>query len=72
MFRTLAATTAQNFTVEEFSADKAYSSFANLEIADELGATPFVPFKMNARGDTRPGLWERMFCEFTLNREDFL
>jgi transposase len=72
MFRTLAATTAQNFTVAEFSADKAYSSFANLQYADELGAVPYVPFKVNARGETRPGIWEKMYCQFTLNREDFL
>jgi transposase len=68
----LAATTAQNFTVRELAADKAYSSHTNLEFVDELGAVPFVPFKINSRGDTRPGIWERMYCEFTLNREDFL
>ena len=72
LFRSLAATTAQNFTPAEFSADKAYSSQANLEFADGLGAVPYIPFKINARGDTRPGVWERMFCEFTLNRGEFL
>jgi hypothetical protein len=48
------------------------SSFANLEFADGLGAVPYVPFKVNARGDNRPGIWETMFCQFTLNREAFL
>lgn len=72
MFRQLAATTAQNFRVDEFSADKAYSSHANLEFADELGAKPFVAFKVNSRGETRPGVWERMHAHFTLRRDDFL
>jgi transposase len=72
MFRQLAATTATNFKPEEFSADKAYSSFANLEFADGLGVVPYVPFKVNARGDNRPGIWETMYAHFTLKRDEFL
>lgn len=72
MFRQLALTAAQNFRVDEFSADKAYSSFANLEFAEELGATPYIAFKVNSRGDTRPGIWERMHAHFTLRRDDYL
>ncbi len=33
---------------------------------------PLPPYKVNSRGDTRPGVWERMYCEFTLNRESWL
>ena len=72
MYRPLAETTARNFTIEEISADKAYSSYANLEFTDTLGAKPFIPFKAGSRGDTRPGPWERMFHYFSLNREEFL
>lgn len=72
MLPSLVATTAQNFTVGAVSADKAYLSESNLEFVDELGGVPFIPFKINSRGDTRPGIWERMFAEFTLNREAFL
>ena len=68
----LTATTAQNFTVREVSADKAYLSQKNLEFVDEMGAVPFIPYKVNSRGDSRPGVWERMYCEFTLNRESWL
>lgn len=71
-FRQLAATTARNFTVSEVSGDKAYLSEANLEFVDEMGAVPYIPFKVNSRGDGRPGIWERMFARFTLEREDFL
>jgi hypothetical protein len=49
MFKQLMATTAQNFTVREASADKAYSSFENLELVEEIGATPYIAFKVNAR-----------------------
>ena len=35
-------------------------------------AVPYVPFKINSRGDTRPGVWERMHAYFTLNRDEFL
>jgi len=72
MFKQLAHTTATNFAMEEVSADKAYSSYDNLELAESLGAVPYVPFKINSRGDTRPGVWERMHAYFTLNRDEFL
>ena len=72
MFKQLAATTRQNFTVNEMSGDKAYSSFANLEFVEEIGGTPYIAFKSNSRGETRPGIWEKMHAHFTLNREDYL
>ncbi|MBA4067554.1 MAG: transposase [Isosphaera sp.] len=72
VFKQLVATTGQNFTLAEVSADKAYSSYANLELVDEVGGTPFVAFKDNARGENRPGVWERMHAHFVLNRDDYL
>jgi len=72
MLPTLVATTAQNFTMKEVSADKAYSSFANLEFIADCDAEPFIAFKNNSRGDTGPTTWERMHAHFTLNREDYL
>lgn len=72
MFKQLATTTAQNFTPKEFSADKAYSSYDILERCEELGAVPYIPFKINSRGETRPGIWEKMHAKFTLEREEFL
>ena len=38
-------TTAQNFTIREVSADKAYSSKKNLAAVEELGGTAYVPFR---------------------------
>lgn len=72
MLPSLTATTAQNFPVREVSADKAYLSQKNMEFVDGLGGVPYIPFKSNSRGDTRPGIWERMHAEFILNREEWL
>ena len=70
-FEPLTRTTAENFTVEEMSGDKAYLSRENLDLIASLGGTAFIPFKTNSL----PGgseVWRRMFWYFTMNREDFL
>ncbi|HEX7408208.1 MAG TPA: transposase, partial [Candidatus Binatia bacterium] len=77
-FKPLAKKTAQDFNMEEMSADKAYSSYDNLELIESLGAKPFVPFKSNAtavaKSHRRPQskTWTRLYHYFQLNREDFL
>lgn len=72
MLKQLITTTAVNFEIKEVSADKAYSSYENLEFVDELGGVPYIAFKSNSRGEKRPGVWERMHALFTLNREEYL
>jgi transposase len=83
-FRPLLATTATNgFALREVSADKAYSSKANLRAVDAAGATPFIPFKgvpampgatlfgyeaAPATGD----IWRRMYHLFAFQRDTFL
>ena len=64
-------TTAKNFTIKEYSADKAYGSLSNYEAIDKAGAVPFIPFKSNATGQSG-GLWTKMFHYFNYRREDFL
>jgi transposase len=64
--------TAQNFTVSQVAADKAYSSVNNLQTIERLGATPLVPFKQNAIGTADSPLWNRLFHFFHLNRDEFL
>ena len=44
-FAPLLATTAANFTLRDVTADKAYSSKANLQAVADAGGTPFIPFK---------------------------
>ena len=50
VFKQLMATTAVNFDVKEVSADKAYSSFANLELVEEMGGTPYVIVRQPGTG----------------------
>lgn len=70
-FDPLTRATAENFIVEEMSADKAYLSNDNLELIAGMGATPYIPFKSNSL----PGgseVWRRMFHYFAFRRDEFL
>ena len=72
-FAPLVETTAQHFNIREVSADKAYSSRDNLHTVMRHGATPFIPFKSNATGETGgDNLWRIMYHYYNLNRPDFL
>jgi transposase len=71
-FRPLVEKTAENFTVKEVSADKAYLSQENLELVERLGGTAFVPFKSNSTPREPGSLWEKMFGYYQFRREEFL
>jgi transposase len=71
-FAPLVKTTAENFTIKEVAADKAYLSRENLELVESLGGTAFVPFKSNSVSDNNGGTWEKMFHYFHFRRDDFL
>ncbi len=64
-------TTAENFTVRELSADKAYAGEANFQAIAKHGAEAFIPFKRNATGGVG-GLFAKAFHYFSLCREEFL
>jgi transposase len=64
-------TTAQNFTIREYSADMAYASNENFEAIEKAGGTGFIPFKTNATGQVG-GLYEKMFHYFSFRREEFM
>src|SRR3989338_6328850 len=71
--RELVKTTSENFEMEEVSADKAYLSRDNMNLIEEAGATPFIPFKSNATAKPKgSAIWKKMFYYFQLNNEDFL
>lgn len=67
-------TTQNGFKMNEVSADKAYSSRANLAFADDLNATAYIPFKVNASSKPRGNnhIWRKMFHYFQYNKEEFL
>lgn len=71
-FAPLVKATAENFTVKEVPADKAYLSHENLALVDSLGGTAFIPFKCNSVAGERGSLWEKMFLYYQLHREEFL
>ena len=64
--------TAENFKMEEISADKAYLGQDNLELIDGKGAVPFIPFKSNSQGSGNGMVWKKMYHYFMLNNEAFL
>jgi transposase len=71
-FKPLVEQTAENFTVKEVVADKAYLSHDNLELVDRLGAAPYIPFKINSVAGEAGTLWEKLFFFYSLHREEFL
>ena len=75
-FKPLVQSTYDNgFKISEVSADKAYSSKSNLGLVDELGGTPYIPFKENVRGTrTRGGspIWTRMYHLFQYKNDEFM
>lgn len=71
-FEALATTTAENFTINEMSGDKAYLSNDNLELVNALGGTAYIPFKSNSTVGGGAEIWRRMFHYFAMNREEYL
>ena len=71
-FEPLVRGTAQNFTINEVSADGIYSSRKNLQIVGSYGGTAYIPFKKNATGRSGGALWRKSFHYFQLHKEEFL
>ncbi|MGV8127638.1 MAG: transposase [Methanothrix sp.] len=72
-FGPLVKKTAQGFTINEISADRAYSSRRNLQMVENAGGKAYIPFRKNATG--RAGgsaIWKKMFHYFQLNRDEFM
>jgi hypothetical protein len=70
-FKPLVEKTAANFTVKEVPADKAYLSHENLELVHNLGATVYIPFKVNSQPGEAGSLWEKMYHFYSMHREEF-
>ncbi len=65
--------TAENFIMDEVSADKAYSSRDNLRIIFDNGAVPYIPFKRNSRAKAKGcAIWNAMFNYFKYGNDEFL
>lgn len=71
-FKYLLKRASENFNVEEVCADKAYSSRENLRYADQLGITPYIPFRKNTTIKSKGAIvWNRMYKHFKNNPEEF-
>jgi transposase len=71
-FKPLLEKTAENFTVQEVPADKAYLSHDNLALVQGLGGTAFVPYKVNSQAGEAGSLWEKMYFYYHFRRDEFL
>lgn len=58
-FKPLVDATAQNFVMQEVSADKAYLSAANLKTVVDHQAMPYIPFKSNSAPNWTAGMKPR-------------
>lgn len=68
------ATAKSGFNIKEISADKGYTSAANLRTTSDHGAIPYIPFKTNVTTNTNKGneLWGKLFHYYSFKREEFL
>jgi len=71
--------TAESFNVQRVMADKGYSSRDNLKFVEQIGATPYIAFKRNAKPDAnrcfnkaKASTWTRMYHLYSLRRDEFL
>ena len=73
-FVPLVERTAGNFQLNDVLADKAYLSRKNFKAVEELGGTPFVPFKKNTLEPTteEEPIWAKMYYYFMYNRLTFM
>jgi transposase len=75
-FKPLVERTAQNFLMNEVSADRAYISNKNLQTVVDNNAMPYIPFKSdntgNSRSNKQPALWRQMYHYFSYNQERFM
>jgi transposase len=76
-FAPLVNATAQNFVMNEVSADKAYLSADNLKTVVDNSAMPYIPFKANAATNAKAQkrqspLYKQMYHYFSYNQERFM
>lgn len=64
--------TAKRFNIKEVSADKAYSSYANMRLVDKKGAVPYIEFKDGSTDTGKCEIWNKMYHYYSLRRQDFM
>lgn len=70
-FKPLVEKTAQNFTIKQLAADKAYLSRENLQQVHDLGGAAYIPFKSNSVPGEAGTLWEKLYHFYSMHRDEF-
>jgi hypothetical protein len=70
-FGGLVNATAKNFVMDEVSADKAYSSRANLKLVQSHAAMPYIDFKETSKPNAKDATWTRLYHFYAYNKEWF-
>ncbi len=70
-FPELVKNTAVHFNIEEVSADGAYASKNNAEVAESIGAVPYIPVEDRVREDRGPEVWRRMVAYYRYREDEF-
>jgi transposase len=71
-FDPLMTQTAKDFTVNEASADKAYSSRHNLRLVNSMKAKPYIAFKDNAIESGTCEVWDKLFHYYSLHKQEYM
>jgi len=65
--------TSQNFEIKEVCADKGYSSRKNLNVINQIGGIPYIPFRSSTTGKADGSMfWSKMFHYFMYKHDEFL
>jgi hypothetical protein len=70
-FKGLVDATAENFVMNEVSADKAYSSRANLKLVQSHAAMPYIDFRETSKANPKDEAWTRLYHFYAYNKEWF-
>lgn len=73
-FKPLVQRTAQDFTLNHVTADKAYLAADNFRYVADRGGVAFIPFKENSRPNhqSKDELWRKMYYYFQMQRQEFM
>lgn len=71
-FQQLLKEASETFNIKEVSADMGYLSRENMKYADDLGISPYIPFKKNVTGKAKGAMiWHKMYRMFHENPIEF-
>lgn len=71
-FKPLLEETNENFQMRSISADKAYLSNHNLNVAAMNEVLPFIAFKANSKSQRKDSVWNRLYHFYNLNQKEFM